>query len=508
MTRALRLEDGQALIIVALAVVAVLGALALAIDWGYGVTQRRVSQNAADAAAIAAARTLATSTELVNGKVGFRVSAEYVFCVAKQYADANRSTFIPGDATTTLTVQLGWLADPSEPTSTLTWVPVSGTCPTTVAGTDVRADTRFVRVVSSTAYRSLVAAVIGQPRVTAQASARAAIAGGETGSGPVWPMVRHYNVKDFNAAAECAKKKCDPDELKPFTFWSGTGSLDDMVYGSFKGLVDLSRLSTRLTTSPVDQLITAWDQTGSAAATPPTPLKVDRNQGSSCPSTWDTQGDHDPVNHDLTCDIPNWAYYTFGGRLSLDSSWQGTKLPAGQQRPADIGSRSTTVCANPPEGLRTPSCDTHALGDWVETAGGDAGHNIGAQLSQYIALHGVPREYTNDFVPGSSKVKYGNAVVVYVYLWDCAETYGKTWSPVPGVGDCSQIKSSGSAAIDRVHLFTVAPFTFYAGLVDTQEIKGFWGGGFGDPSSCQTDVATCADLNAFINTAFLVPDDN
>ena len=43
MMRMLPREDGQALIIVALAIVAVLGALALAIDWGYGVTQRRVS---------------------------------------------------------------------------------------------------------------------------------------------------------------------------------------------------------------------------------------------------------------------------------------------------------------------------------------------------------------------------------------------------------------------------------------------------------------------------------
>jgi len=44
-------EHGQAIIVVALAVTVLLGAIALGVDWGYGLTQRRLTQNAADAAA-------------------------------------------------------------------------------------------------------------------------------------------------------------------------------------------------------------------------------------------------------------------------------------------------------------------------------------------------------------------------------------------------------------------------------------------------------------------------
>jgi hypothetical protein len=48
---------------------------------------------------------------------------------------------------------------------------------------------------------------------------------------------------------------------------------------------------------------------------------------------------------------------------------------------------------------------------------------------------------------------------------------------------------------------TVAPFTFYEGLVDSSQIKGYWGGSFGDPDACQD----CA-LNPLANTAVMVPD--
>ena len=42
-------QSGQALIVVGLAMVVLLCGLALGLDWGYGLTQRRVAQNAADA---------------------------------------------------------------------------------------------------------------------------------------------------------------------------------------------------------------------------------------------------------------------------------------------------------------------------------------------------------------------------------------------------------------------------------------------------------------------------
>ena len=59
--------------------------------------------------------------------------------------------------------------------------------------------------------------------------------------------------------------------------------------------------------------------------------------------------------------------------------------------------------------------------------------------------------------------------------------------------------------VSRVHLFTLASFTFYEGTVSSQSIQGFWGGWFDPSSPCQVDPTSpqCA-LNEFANTAFLI----
>jgi hypothetical protein len=59
-----------------------------------------------------------------------------------------------------------------------------------------------------------------------------------------------------------------------------------------------------------------------------------------------------------------------------------------------------------------------------------------------------------------------------------------------------------------VHLLTVAPFTFYRGLVDSNSIKGFWGGLVVDPTVCQRDPSApgCGTLGLFANGVFLVAD--
>ncbi len=55
-------ESGVVLIIFALAMVILLGMIAVAIDGGYGFVQNRRAQNAADFAAFAAAQQLSSST--------------------------------------------------------------------------------------------------------------------------------------------------------------------------------------------------------------------------------------------------------------------------------------------------------------------------------------------------------------------------------------------------------------------------------------------------------------
>src|SRR6266550_3057870 len=96
-------DGGQALIIVGLAMVVLLGALALGLDWGYGLTQRRVMQNASDAAALAVGKALATNVVIVNSAPAFRVSQEQAYCQATLYARANLS-FSPAGASNALSI--------------------------------------------------------------------------------------------------------------------------------------------------------------------------------------------------------------------------------------------------------------------------------------------------------------------------------------------------------------------------------------------------------------------
>ncbi|MDP9266365.1 MAG: hypothetical protein M3O91_09660, partial [Chloroflexota bacterium] len=332
-------------------------------------------------------------------------------------------------------------------------------------------------------------------------------------TGPTWPMVRHYDPNDFTKTP-CGNP-CDPATIAPTTFWSSSDN--GAVYGNFKAAVDLSRYSTYYpysTGSPlnVGQLITQWDQS------PPRP---DRAAG-GCPATWNATGDQDPTNHDKTCDVPNWFYYTFGGTLSLDKNWVTSPQP-GQSPVAALGTRS--VCPAPSY-LNAPSCAAGAdkLGDRLEATGGDIGSNYGSELRARIDDFGKVNAFSSRPYPKTNKPCVnpglpsedncmGKALTVLIYMWDCAEDYnGGVWTPIANNSaptDCSQLGNSGNKImgtsktgdVHRVHLFTLASFTFYRALVNTSSIQGYWGGAEGDVAGCPTCV-----LNPLSNGAYLVGD--
>lgn len=493
-------ERGQAVVIVALAVVLLLGALALAIDWGYGLVQRRVMQTSADAAALAVGRYLATSVvQIEGGGTAFTVSMEQAWCAGERFIESN-DPLRPYGSTVRLSLQFGNDASPADWTDA---VEPAADCPAGGA-TPVPGDTIYVRATADITYHSLVSGILGFPTTTAAASARVRLSGTPVPvGGLIWPMVRHYDPEDF--ALPCTPQQCDPTNIPPITFWSPQE--DDVVYGKFKGLVDYSRDSSRLG-ADLPQLIAAWDESGSADATPATALKED--QSGNCGDFWDTAGGEDPQQHGKQCSIPNWFYYAFKGTLSLTSNW-GATVPAGQEKPSILTDRA--VCDDGTRPLDAPSCTSPTLGDWVETAFGDIGTNMSDDMRALIHNEGFEGPYSDKLIEsGPNKgERYGKALTVVVYLWDCAETFdqsapaGQQWSLVlPSKGtDCSQVPRTGNAPTpDRVHLFTAASFTFYEGLVTSQAIQGYWGGAFGDARACQD----CA-LNPLANTAFLVSDD-
>jgi Flp pilus assembly protein TadG len=498
-------EQGQALVVVAICIAVLVAGLAFGVDWGYAMVQRRVMQNLADASALGVGKYLATSVIELNGAPAFAVTQEEAWCAAKSYDTPNRSFAPAGTAT-----QLDVFYSADGTTWTTSQRPTGDVCPTS-GGTAIPAGTIYVRVVGTVTFSSLVASFIGHSASTASASARVRLSGTPvplTG-GPLWSMVRHYDPSDFNI--RCTPSPCDPtdpSQATPITFWSANGN--NVVYGNFKGLIDYSRYSSRFAGS-VPQLMTQWD----TAFHSPNPLAIDKSGNCTAWGVdafgnhlWDSQGEAN-ANQDKQCSIPNWFYYGFRGRLALDSSWSGSSLPTGQETPSPLPT-TRAVCSTPPN--PAPSCTDGTLGDWVETAGGDVGNNMASAMTQAINDFGsADLPFSQQPVPGGHGTLFGKGLVVLVFLWDCAESYnanaapGSQWSLVlhtngRGANDCSQLtKNDGTP--DRVHVFTVAPFTFYAALVSSNQIQGYWGGVFGNPDACQS----CA-LNPLANTAVLVPD--
>lgn len=548
-----RSEDGQALVVVGLALVVLMLALAFGIDWGYGLTQRRVMQNAADSGALAAARLLARSVILTSSGVAFASTTDGVSCAALALVESNRQTFRPDASGRTETMKVQWssnlsAADPwgeSGSTTGGTFPPVSAaTCAAdpVISGLPVLPGTRFIRVQADVTYRTLIGGAVGSTnRVEAGAHAVAAIRGNTIpANGPSWPMTRHYTRE---ALTEQCGTPCNPTTAAPVVFWSSGGGPNDVNndvdYGTFHGMVDYSRYSplaaskaNELTcyTTPapagcVGQLISHWDDSGPPAAPLPN-LAAASNASVNCNpdrTKWITWGDDiqrtgsgDKVAGDDTqCSLPNWTTKPFSndandpntGRLSLDST---------DRPPVDTAANRPSVCSaatRPPGPLESPSCAVRTQGDWVETQGGNTGQKLAKGLAAYIDANGTTDPTWSEVVctscPGNPK--YGKYVVMLVSLWDCAQTYdstSKTWTlvePKSGSGDCADIHSGGDLGsgqtIDRVHLFTKVPFTFYRGLVNSSSIQGFWGGLVTGDAACPTCV-----VNAFSNSVLLVAD--
>lgn len=539
-------DRGQALVALALAMTVLLGAVALGLDWGYGLTQRRVMQNASDSGALAAAKLLASRVIGTASGPRFVVTGDAIYCEALASVTENRGAFRPSAGGRTEAILVQWssdltAADPwTSPAGGTFAGPAGGTCPTppVITGTTVPPAARYIRVQASVTYRALIAGAVSSTNaVTAAAYAIAALRGAPVPEvGPTWPLTRHYTP---DVLTESCGTPCDPSSATPVLFWSSGGG-SDIDYGNFQGMITYSRYSPIVanggqscygTPTPgtcVPQLLTHWDDSGPPSAPIRNIAGDTANGGSSqvnCSpdnANWITWGDDlsgtgTVSGDDRKCSVPNWATKPFGsdpddprtGALRLDQA-RGVTLDPASQRLSVCGAN------RPPAPLRSPSCDTPSVGDWVETQGGNTGQYLSAALALFIAQHGSTDEFTDVACKPSicsGGARYGKHVTVMVYLWDCGQAYqgNNVWSTLyPKNGspsnraDCSAIHGNSDISpqsVDRVHLFTAAPFTFYEGLVNSSRIGGFWGGMVSGDVGCPTCV-----LNAFSNAVLLVGD--
>jgi hypothetical protein len=289
-----------------------------------------------------------------------------------------------------------------------------------------------------------------------------------------------------------------------------------------------------------------WDRSSIAA-----PFKANiagANNGCSPPAPagkWFSGGNEKDQDYETACSVPNWSAYSFSGgaagttfgtgAIALDTNWF-VASPAGNLQPfqeapdnafkTNNRSSCAALAANSALAvLPAPSCPNNAAnavkGDWIETASkGDLGSNAADAMRAFIDAHPLfdDREHERTG-PGNGAPEYGAHQVINVFLWDCAESFaqaapaGAQWSlALPRVGtDCSNIHDNNdtAATIDRVHVLTVVPFTFYRGLIDNSKIQGFWGGAVTtDPGVCLTNpAAPVCVLNPFSNAVFLVSED-
>jgi Flp pilus assembly protein TadG len=538
--------QGQTLVVIALAVTVLLGAVALGVDAGYGLTQRRVMQNAADAAAIGAGKLLASSVISTPSGTLFAASGDAVYCRAWKFTPQNPQapqTFRPDAAGRTDLLTVQWSSNLS---ALNPWAPPAGgtfAAPSNPAvlcqnslitsGASVSANTRFIRVEVGVTYRSLIArAVTSTASLQAGAHAVVALSGASVpDNGPTWPITRHYTRDMFN---ETCGTPCNPTSAVPVLFWSSGSNTPDVDFGTFHGMVDYSRYSllvengngscygTPLPSTCVSQLITHWDNSGPPSSPLPNLAAVGNSQVNCSPDNakWITWGDDigattGKVSGDDTgCSVPNWATKPFGNDPTSVNTGQ-LRVDTARGPLVDPGSLRISACspANlPPPPLETPSCANPDLGDWIETQGGNTGNKLSQPLLAYISANGTTDDWSNVICTScSGNPAYGKHITVLVYLWDCAQTYtgSNTWALVepktkPST-DCSDIHKNsdlgGGQNVNRIHLFTIAPFTFYEGLVSASAIEGFWGG-----LVSSGDGGCGCVLNTFSNSVELVPD--
>jgi hypothetical protein len=535
-----RAEEGQALAIVAISMFVLMGAIGLSVDWGYSFLTRRDAQNAADAATLGAGRYLASS--YIGGAAPFDVSQEDVWCEARRHRDANAR---PGPTTLTRSLTVSFF-------SAVSSVPLASisTADCAAAGsTSVPASTALLRVQVDTNYTSLFGAITRRP-IAVSTTARVRLTGSAwpmpTGtpvpgvrglqlpsseipgvglSGRItapavamWPIVKHFEAGDY-VGAPCGQY-CDTTSRR-FRLWPDSDS-SGKRFGSFTGLVTYAHYSPRERPDQAHQIITESDYSGTANGHHghPTTGEIANSDPSACggAALWDTNGGI--LATAATCDLPNWFYYGYRGSHALGTDWQHPSWAGFEGAPRalelpSVAPAARESCGTAPAYFPTPSCTgtDNLIGDWVETIAGDMTTDMADGMRSFIQRYG--RLAPNGL---------GRAVVVHVFLWDCAEHYdaarpvGDRWSMLNASGSDGDLDGcrvtrqvTRNRSVDRVHLVSVVPVTVYEADVfpgGSSVVYAYWGNVFADAGACgvATPPSGCS-LNPLINSAFLVPDE-
>jgi hypothetical protein len=198
--QALGRQRGQMMIVLALSITALLGAVGLAVDFGFGYAHRREVQNAADAGALAGALALSRQYEIkANNGLGVtglppRASNPYTDAVIRQEIINAAAMSVPPFPTPTANGTLGtnltWPNPGGGGTNTLQhfYMNSDGSQGAAVGGGSIPNNAAGIRVVATQSYGTFFSQVLGSccTKVDVTASARAMLrpVAGFDGGGP------------------------------------------------------------------------------------------------------------------------------------------------------------------------------------------------------------------------------------------------------------------------------------------------------------------------------------
>lgn len=465
------------------------GLVALAVDGGSALLQRRNMQNGADAASLAVAQLLAANV-VKNG-------SEYPYIVRNSMVTARVTELLgrnqggtTGQPYYRTTVEYGTLISATTYSYYQVVVSENGTWTYVaphVAGDFVPANVDAVRVTAEVRNpTTFVPRMFGVSNITVRASAAAALLGNANynAEGPTWPMTAKYDNTYTNTLGLCY----------PVPFYADTTSGTP----SFEGLISLAVAQGRYTGQTVTRVPTAAGTPSPTATTPPLPtpwsqlISSDDGEGArailsdvapsfggrsnstlchrtgwsasaNCSGEPDDDADTDVEQHGFKCcrapydmaevDVPNFISYDFTGdgfiSLTADRwrAWDGSRPPDYEARRSD-----------------------GEVGDWPETYLSTS--NIGPR--QVVG----PVEARITAAPQQDALfpLYGSYIEKVMYLYDKGEAlrYDTTVNP-PRYMWLGESRNSDARTIpDRVHMKRAFKFRFYLGLADDMVGRTFW----------------------------------
>jgi len=401
----------------ALMVTVLLGFVALAIDLGFTYSQRRFSQNAADAGAIAGARLLANSvyappsvTTCTPGVCSFTATQKDVWDVVVRYLDENKGLN---------------LASASYDPPTIIYKDVNKNRlarQTATSNSAVPSTTAMIQVRRQMSFATFLAGVpgIGVDTMEVGAQATAQIKPVETpiyAPGPTWPMTRFDN--DTLGVDRNPPANCPPRTL----FWTGNPSAGTGTTASWKQLIYYGRYSAFINTnkglaSNHQQLLTGFGPTSDPFYNAP-PANL--------------QG------QDVQTALEFWFRNGYQGKIFANPNYAAP--------PADANNEPSPW----QQGVH---------GDKAEVVTGNMGNNMSSAMQDFIRNN-----------PSGTDSCGGTFAIVYMYMWspNSAESWVNNRTPKhfrnPNQGQ----------AIDRVTFTRKQPFKFYNSSTSFTNSSEIWG---------------------------------